>query len=71
MAYDIDYDFEFEEDEFGDPMMPKGVKRDGNLCVLPNGRYLAPGSYITEDGGFLIYEPRELSPFADIPSQFK
>ena len=71
MAYDIDYDFEFEEDEFGDPMMPKGVKRDGNLYVLPNGRYLAPGSYITEDGGFLIYEPRELSPFADIPSQFK
>ena len=38
MAYDVDYDFEFDEDEFGTAMMPNGVKWRGNLCLLPNGR---------------------------------
>lgn len=71
MMHDVDYDFEFEEDELGTPMMPKGIKWDGDLCVLPNGRYLPPGNYRTEDGGNIIYEPRELSPFADMLSQFK
>ena len=51
MAYDVDYDFEFDEDEFGTAMMPKGVKWRGNLCLLPNGKYLPPGNYRTEDGG--------------------
>ena len=71
MAYDVDYDFEFDEDEFGTAMMPKGVKWRGNLCRLPNGRYLPPGNYRTEDGGNIIYEPSELSPFADMLSQFR
>lgn len=71
MAYDVDYDFEFDEDEFGTAMMPKCVKWRGNLCLLPNGRYLPPGNYRTEDGGNIIYEPSELSPFADMLSQFR
>lgn len=71
MAYDVDYDFEFDEDEFGTAMMPKGAKWRGNLCLLPNGRYLPPGNYRTEDGGNIIYEPSELSPFADMLSQFR
>lgn len=71
MAYDVDYDFEFDEDEFGTAMMPKGVKWRGNLCLLPNGRYLPPGNYRTEDGGNIIYEPSELNPFADMLSQFR
>lgn len=71
MAYDVDYDFEFDEDEFGTAMMPKDVKWRGNLCLLPNGRYLPPGNYRTEDGGNIIYEPSELSPFADMLSQFR
>lgn len=71
MKYDIDYDFEFEEDEFGTPKLPDNVRWFGNLCVLPNGRYLPPGSYRTADGGDLIYEPGEPSPFADMLAQFE
>lgn len=71
MKYDVDYDFEFEEDEFGTPIMPDNVKWRGNLCILPNGRFLPPGNYRTEDGGNIIYEPSELNPFADLLSQFK
>lgn len=71
MRYDIDYDFEFEEDESGALRLPDGVSWRGNLCILPNGRYLPPGSYRTPDGGDLIYEPGELSPFADMLAQFK
>lgn len=71
MKYDVDEDYEFEVDEYGDPFMPKDVKWEGNLCVLPNGKYLPRGCYVTEDGGSLIYEPKELSPFADMLAQFK
>ena len=71
MAYDIDWDAEFDEDEFGSPILPDDVSWDGNLCVLPNGRYLPPGCYRTSDGGDLIYEPHELSMFADMLSQFE
>ena len=52
-------------------MMPNGVKWRGNLCLLPNGRYLPPGNYRTEDGGDIIYEPPELSPYAEMLSQFR
>lgn len=71
MRYDVDYEFVFEEDEFGTLIMPENVKWCGNLCVLPNGRYLPPGSYRTSDRGYLIYEPCELGPFADLLAQFK
>lgn len=71
MKYDVDTEFEFEKDENGDPLLPKDVEWDGNLYVLPNGKYLPAGCYMTEDGGAIIYEPRELSPFADMLAQFK
>ncbi len=35
MAYDVDYDFEFDEDEFGTAMMPKGVKWRGTSACSP------------------------------------
>ena len=71
MKYDVDEDYEFEVDEYGDPLLPKGVTWEGNLCVLPNGKYLPRDCYVTEDGGSLIYEPKELSPFADMLAQFQ
>lgn len=66
VRYDVDEGYEFEEDENGDPVLPKGVKWEGNLCVLPNGRYPPPGFYATADGCGLIYEPKELSWYADL-----
>lgn len=70
MAYDVDYDYEFQEDENGVPYLPKGMKMVGNLYVLPSGKYLPRGCYRTEDGGHLIYEPAQLSPFADMLASF-
>ena len=69
MEYDIDYDFEFEEDEWGTPRLPQGVSWRGNLCVLPNGKYLPVGNYVMEDGSTLIYEPSELSFFGKMLSR--
>lgn len=56
----------FRVDDFGMPYLPKGMTMEGNLYVLPNGKYLPSGTYKTDDGGALIYEPRALSPFADL-----
>lgn len=64
MKYDVDYDYGFEEDESGIPLLPKDVKWDDNLCILPNGKYLPSGCYLMDDGSSLIYEPKELSLFA-------
>ena len=69
MEYDIDYDFEFEEDEWGTPRLPQGVSWHDNLCVLPNGKYLPVGNYVMEDGSTLIYEPSELSFFGKMLSR--
>lgn len=66
MAYDVDYDYDFQEDESGFRVLPEGTKTRGGLYVLPNGRYLPPGAYGMPDGSTLIYEPHELSPFADL-----
>lgn len=66
MSYDVDYDYEFQEDEDGVPFLPQGMVTDGDLYVLPNGRYLPRGCYRTEDGGHVIYEPPQLSPLADL-----
>ena len=71
MSYDVDYDYEFAEDEFGTPLWPDGVKWVENLCVLPNGRYMPHGYYATSDGGHIIYEPKKLSPFADMLAEFR
>ena len=66
---EIDEDYEFDENEYGMPFLPKGLTEEGNLYVLPNGKYLPSGTYIMSDGSSLIYEPHELSPFADMLSE--
>lgn len=71
MKYDVDYEYEFDVDEYGDPILPDDVKWDGNLCILANGKYLPRGCYAMEDGSSLIYEPKELSPFAEMLSAVK
>ena len=62
---------EFQMDEYEIPLLPAGLKEEGNLYVLPDGRYLPCGVYRTEDGGSLIYEPFELSTFGRMLTQFK
>lgn len=71
MAYDIDNDYPFRLDEQGVPYLPREARLEGELYRLPNGKYLPSGLYRTQDGGHLIYEPRELSPFADMLASFK
>lgn len=71
MGYDVDYDYQFEESETGLPILPEGVRYKGNLLVLPNGRYLPSGAYRTKNGGGLIYEPHELSPFAEMLAEIR
>ncbi len=56
--YDIDYDFPFVEGPDGLPLLPDDVIMDGDLYVLPNGRYMPPGVYLLHDDGLLLYEPR-------------
>ena len=62
---------EFQVDENEVPMLPAGLREEGNLYVLPDGRYLPCGVYRTEDGGSLIYEPSGLSLFGQMLAQFK
>lgn len=62
---------EFQMDECEIPLLPAGLKEEGNLYVLPDGRYLPCGVYRTEDGGSLIYEPSELSTFGRMLAQLK
>ena len=62
---------EFQMDEYEILLLPAGLKEEGNLYVLPDGRYLPCGVYRTADGGSLIYEPFELSTFGQMLAQFK
>lgn len=62
---------EFQMDEDETPILPTGLRKEGNLYVLPDGRYLPCGVYRTEDGDSLIYEPSELSFFGQMLAQFK
>lgn len=62
---------EFQMDDNETPILPAGLREEGNLYVLPDGRYLPCGVYRTEDGGSLIYEPFELSTFGQMLAQFK
>lgn len=62
-------DFKMDENEV--PMLPAGLREEGNLYVLPDGRYLPCGLYRTADGDSLIYEPFELSTFRQMLAQFK
>lgn len=70
MEYPVDHDFKLEYNEDGFPYFPDNVTEEGNLYKLPNGKYLPSGTYLTRDGGAIIYEPSELSPYADILKQF-
>ena len=63
MEYEVDENYSFKTDENGFPYLPEGLKKDGRLYVLPNGKYLPCGCYKLEDGSSLIYEPSELSFF--------
>lgn len=62
---------EFQVDENEVPMLPAGLREEGNLYVLPDGRYLPCGLYRTADGDSFIYEPFELSTFGQMLAQFK
>lgn len=62
---------EFKMDENEVPMLPAGLREEGNLYVLPDGRYLPCGLYRTADGDSPIYEPFELSTFGQMLAQFK
>lgn len=58
-------------DENETPILPTGLRKDENLYVLPDGRYLPCGVYKTADGDLLLYEPSELSFFGQMTTQFK
>lgn len=58
-------------DENETPIPPTRLREEGNLYVLPDGRYLPCGLYRTADGDSLIYEPFELSTFGQMLAQFK
>lgn len=62
-------EFQMEGNEI--PLLPAGLKEEGNLYVLPDGRYLLCGVCRTADGGSLIYEPSELGFFGQMLAQFK
>lgn len=67
MEYDVDEEYPFKYDETtGFAFLPHGLTEDGNLYVLPNGKYLPCGCYICEDDSTLIYEPDEISFFGKL-----
>lgn len=70
MGYEVDGGYPFAYDECGVPRLPASLAMDGDLYVLPNGKYIPRGLYRTDDGGHLICEPPELSPFADMLAEF-
>ena len=67
MEREVDYECEFQLDEYETSILPSGLTMDDDdLYVLPNGKYLPPGCYALENGELLLYEPHKLSPFADM-----
>lgn len=62
---------EFQVDENEVPMLPAELREEGNLYVLPDGRYLPCGLYRTAGGDSLIYELSELSFFGQMLAQLK
>lgn len=45
---------EFQVDEYEIPLLPAGLKEEGNLYILPDGRYLPCGAYKTAGGDLLL-----------------
>lgn len=62
---------EFQVDEHEIPLLPARLKEEGDLYILPDGRYLPCGVYKTADGDLLLYEPSELSFFGQMLAQLK
>lgn len=72
MKYDVDHEFESTEGGYSLPVLPDGLTRDREgLYLLPSGKYLPPGAYRCADGSELIYEPPQLSPYADMLADFR
>lgn len=61
----------FQMDKNETPILPTGLREEGNLYVLPDGCYLPCALYRTADGGSLIYEPFKLSTFGQMLAQFE
>ncbi len=61
MEYEVDEDYPFETNEFGTPYLPDNLEKDGELYILPNGKYLPCDCYVLKNGSCLIYEPFEIS----------
>lgn len=53
---------EFQVDENEVPMLPAGLREEGNLYVLPDGRYLPYGLYRTADGDSLFMSRSSSAP---------
>ena len=69
-GFNIDEDYPFEMAPGDVPILPDGMTERGELYVLPNGKLLAPGAYLMEDGRMLIYEPAELEEIPDYDPEF-
>lgn len=71
MKYEIDENFPLKVDLDGVPYFPNGLTKDKDgLYLLPNGKYLPRGCYVLDNGGYMIYEPVELSPYAEMLASF-
>lgn len=66
MNYEVDENYLFDTDENGFPFLPNNLKKEKNLYILPNGKYLPCGCYMLTDGSSLIYEPSELSTYGKL-----
>lgn len=63
---EVDEEYPFKTDDYDTPYLPDGLTKDGDLYVLPNGKYLPRGVYRMQNGGTLLYEPKRLDPFAEL-----
>lgn len=61
-ALEINYDFKYEQNEYGVCILPDAVKEVDGMYVFPDGTYLPAGVYSVGDYD-IIYEPQELSDY--------
>lgn len=58
MKYDIDYNYKYEVNEYGQKLIPRdAVEKDG-LIILPNGRYMPPDCYHDPKSGQTLFMSR-------------